>query len=75
MWIVQLALQRPYTFVIMSMLIVILGALAIARMYGGISPEELAEVITRSRGTFMTVSEDSMPASSSIKASSSDCSP
>ena len=29
MWIVQLALRRPYTFVIMSMLIVILGVLAI----------------------------------------------
>ena len=28
MWIVQLALRRPYTFVIMSMLIVILGVLA-----------------------------------------------
>ena len=68
MWIVQLALRRPYTFVVMSMLIVILGVLAIVRMptdifpeidipvvsviwtYGGVSPEEMAEVITiRSR--------------------------
>jgi len=64
MWIVQLALRRPYTFVIMSMLIVILGVLAIVRMptdifpeidipvvsviwtYGGVSPEEMAEIIT-----------------------------
>src|ERR1700733_1279460 len=64
MWIVALALRRPYTFVIMSMLIVILGILAITRMpidifpeidipvvsviwsYSGISPEEMAEVIT-----------------------------
>ena len=28
MWIVRLALRRPYTFVVMSMLIVILGVLA-----------------------------------------------
>jgi multidrug efflux pump subunit AcrB len=29
MWIVQLALRRPYTFVVMSILIVVLGAVAI----------------------------------------------
>ncbi len=64
MWIVQLALRRPYTFVIMAMLIVILGVLAIVRMptdifpeidipvvsviwsYGGVSPEEMAEIVT-----------------------------
>jgi hypothetical protein len=28
MWIVRLALRRPYTFVVMSMMIVILGVLA-----------------------------------------------
>jgi multidrug efflux pump subunit AcrB len=64
MWIVQLALRRPYTFVIMALLIVILGVLAVYRMptdifpdinipvvsaiwtYSGVSPEEMAEVIT-----------------------------
>ena len=64
MWIVRLALRRPYTFVVMSMVIVILGILAVMRMptdifpeinipvvsviwaYGGISPEEMAEVVT-----------------------------
>jgi multidrug efflux pump subunit AcrB len=64
MWIVQLALRRPYTFVIMALLIVILGVLATVRMptdifpeidvpvvsviwsYGGVSPEEMAEIIT-----------------------------
>jgi multidrug efflux pump subunit AcrB len=39
MWIVQLALRRPYTFVIMSMLIVILGVLATLRMPADIFPE------------------------------------
>jgi multidrug efflux pump subunit AcrB len=39
MWIVRLALKRPYTFVIMSMLIVILGVLAIYRMPTDIFPE------------------------------------
>ncbi len=64
MWIVRLALRRPYTFVVMSLVIVILGLLAVVRMptdifpeinipvvsviwsYGGISPQEMAEVVT-----------------------------
>ena len=77
MWIVQLALRRPYTFVIMAMLIVILGGLAIVRMptdifpeidipvvsviwtYAGVSPEEMAEVITvRSERAFTTSVND-----------------
>ena len=39
MWIVRLALRRPYTFVVMSMAIVILGVLAIMRMPTDIFPE------------------------------------
>ena len=31
MWIVWLALSRPYTFIVMSLLILILGILAIVR--------------------------------------------
>ena len=31
MWIVRLALRRPYTFIVMAMLIAIGGALTIAR--------------------------------------------
>jgi multidrug efflux pump subunit AcrB len=77
MWIVQLALRRPYTFVIMSLVIVILGVLAIYRMptdifpeidipvvsviwnYTGVSPEEMAEVITvRSERAFTTQVND-----------------
>ncbi|MDQ6705287.1 MAG: efflux RND transporter permease subunit, partial [Acidobacteriota bacterium] len=64
MWIVRLALERPYTFFVMALLIVALGGLAIVRMptdifpeinipvvtviwsYTGISPEEMAEVVT-----------------------------
>jgi len=64
MWIVRLALRRPYTFVVMGLLIVALGGLAIFRMptdifpeinipvvsaiwsYGGISPQEMADVVT-----------------------------
>ena len=64
MWIVRLALERPYTFIVMALLIVALGGLAIVRMptdifpeinipvvtviwsYTGISPEEMAEVVT-----------------------------
>ncbi len=77
MWIVQLALRRPYTFVIMSLLIVILGVSAIVRMptdifpeidipvvsviwsYGGVSPEEMAEIITvRCERSFTTSVND-----------------
>jgi len=39
MWIVRLALRRPYTFVVMSMVIVILGVLAVFRMPTDIFPE------------------------------------
>jgi len=77
MWIVRLALRRPYTFVVMSMVIVILGVLAVVRMptdifpeinipvvsviwsYGGISPEEMAEVVTtRCERSFTTSVND-----------------
>jgi multidrug efflux pump subunit AcrB len=39
MWIVKLALRRPYTFVVMSMLIVLLGVVTILRMPTDILPE------------------------------------
>ncbi len=77
MWIVKLALRRPYTFVVMALLIVLLGGVAIVRMptdifpeinipvasviwtYGGVSPEEMAEVITiRSERAFTTSVND-----------------
>src|ERR1700704_825701 len=38
MWIVRLALRRPYTFVVMSILILILGTLAIVRTATDIFP-------------------------------------
>jgi multidrug efflux pump subunit AcrB len=39
MWIVKLALRRPYTFVVMSLLIAVLGAVTIVRMSVDIFPE------------------------------------
>src|ERR1700722_6084841 len=39
MWIVQLALRRPYTFVVMALLIAILGGVTIARMPTDVFPE------------------------------------
>jgi CzcA family heavy metal efflux pump len=39
MWIVRLALRRPYTFIVGALLIVIFGALAAARMATDIFPE------------------------------------
>ena len=38
MWIVRLALRRPYTFVIMSLLITLLGGVSIATMPVDIFP-------------------------------------
>src|SRR5688572_12390221 len=39
MWIVRLALRRPYTFIVGALLIVIFGALAATRMATDIFPE------------------------------------
>ncbi len=39
MWLVRLALKRPYTFVVMSMLIAILGVVTILRMPTDIFPD------------------------------------
>jgi multidrug efflux pump subunit AcrB len=39
MWLVRIALQRPYTFVVMAMLIVLLGLFTIERMPKDILPE------------------------------------
>ena len=39
MWLVRIALKRPYTFVVMSMLIVILGIATILRMPTDIFPD------------------------------------
>ena len=39
MWIVQLALRRPYTFVVAALLIALLGGVTIARMSTDIFPE------------------------------------
>src|ERR1019366_10679225 len=77
MWIVRLALRRPYTFVVMALLILVLGGVAIVRMptdifpnidipvvsviwtYSGISPEEMADVVTiRSERSFTTSVND-----------------
>src|SRR6185436_15893592 len=46
MWIVRLALRRPYTFVVMSMAIVLLGLVAIFRMPTDIFPEVDIPVIS-----------------------------
>lgn len=39
MWIVRLALRRPYTFVVMALLIVVVGVLSILRMPTDVFPE------------------------------------
>lgn len=39
MWIVRLALKRPYTFVVMALLILVLGGVAIVRMPTDIFPD------------------------------------
>src|SRR5689334_22526837 len=46
MWIVQLALKRPYTFIVMALLIVVLGGTAIRRMRTDIFPEIDIPVVT-----------------------------
>ena len=46
MWIVQLALKRPYTFAVMALLIVVLGVAAISQMRTDIFPEIDIPVVT-----------------------------
>ena len=46
MWIVRLALSRPYTFVVVAMLIVLLGVVSILRMPKDIFPEIAEPIVT-----------------------------
>src|SRR5438552_13841974 len=46
MWIVRLALQRPYTFAVMALLIMVLGITAITQMRTDIFPEIDIPVVT-----------------------------
>ncbi|MDP1798707.1 MAG: efflux RND transporter permease subunit [Planctomycetaceae bacterium] len=46
MWIVRLALQRPYTFVVMALLIGVLGVTSISQMRTDIFPEIDIPVVT-----------------------------
>lgn len=46
MWIVQLALKHPYTFVVMSLLILVLGGTSISQMRTDIFPEIDLPVVT-----------------------------
>jgi len=46
LWIVRLALSRPYTFVVFAMLIVLLGIVSILRMPKDIFPEIAEPIVT-----------------------------
>ena len=46
MWIVRLALRRPYTFIVMAIVIMILGALSIIRTPKDIFPNINIPVVT-----------------------------
>ncbi len=46
MWIVKLALRRPYTFVVMALLILVLGGVSVQQMRTDILPEIDIPVIT-----------------------------
>src|SRR6201746_1465638 len=53
MWIVKVALQRPYTFIVLALLIVLLGVFAILRTSTDIFPDikiPIAAVIWRYTG-------------------------
>ncbi|MFT3881593.1 MAG: efflux RND transporter permease subunit [Gemmatales bacterium] len=59
MWIVRLALRRPYTFVVMAMLIAILGVTTIMRMPTDIFPEIDIPVVV-AIWTYTGISPDEM---------------
>src|SRR5215470_10726147 len=59
MWIVRLALRRPYTFVVVALLIVALGIVTFERMSTGISPDDMEKrVITITERAFTTTVND-----------------
>ena len=47
MWIVRLALRRPYTFIVMAIVIMILGGLSIIRTPKDIFPNINIPVVSR----------------------------
>jgi multidrug efflux pump subunit AcrB len=59
MWIVRLALRRPYTFVVMSLAILLLGVIAIVRMPADVFPNINIPVIS-AIWTYTGVSPDEM---------------
>src|SRR5579885_2594190 len=46
MWIVRLALRRPYTFVVMALAILLIGIVAIYRMPADVFPDINIPVVT-----------------------------
>src|SRR5262249_32189342 len=71
MWIVRLALRRPYTFIVMALLIAIVGGLTIARTPIDIFPEISIPVVSviwqftglspnEMEGRMVTISERAM---------------
>lgn len=46
MWIVRLALRRPYTFVVVALLLVVLGVVTVQRMPTDIFPNVDIPVVT-----------------------------
>jgi len=51
MWIVRLALRRPYTIAVMALLILVLGALSLSRMVVDIFPTiDIPVVVVVSEG-------------------------
>jgi multidrug efflux pump subunit AcrB len=59
MWIVRLALRRPYTFVVMALAILLLGILAIVRMPADVFPDINIPVVS-AIWTYAGVSPDEM---------------
>jgi multidrug efflux pump subunit AcrB len=59
MWIVRLALRRPYTFVVMALVIILLGVITIGRMPTDIFPEINIPVVSVI-WTFTGMSPDDM---------------
>lgn len=55
MWIVRLALRRPYTFVVVALLLVMLGIVTVERMPTDIFPSIDIPVVTVDYGNIVEV--------------------
>ena len=61
MWIVRVALNRPYTFIVLALLILLLSpVIAVAWQFTGLNPEEMEGRLTTGFERILTTTVDNI---------------